>query len=125
MEMTLFLISLALCFVLTVGQEVIPIAPTDAQDTCRFGFQTRGAHDWIPYVNETSDGVRGEVKWQVILDQFDYTNLIGPGTPIGPWQVRDFDGDSITVCVACVVPSNFHWTMQVQIMIIVEPSCHK
>lgn len=96
MKMTLFLISLALCFVLTVGQ----IAPMDAEDTCRFGFRTRGAHDWIPYVNETSDGVRGEVKWQIILDQFDYTNLIGPGTPIGPWQVRDFDGDRITVRVA-------------------------
>ena len=80
----------------------------DASNTCRtnfnFNFNFRGAHDWIPYVNDTSDGVRGQVKWQVLLDQYDYENLIGPGLfPASPWEARDVDGDGVQVCIACVV----------------------
>jgi hypothetical protein len=92
MEVTLFLLSIVPCFALVMGQ---PVAPMDADNTCRTNFMFRPAHDWIPYVNDTSDGVRGQVKWQVLLDQFDYENLIGPG----PWEPRDVDGDSIQVCV--------------------------
>ena len=93
MEMALFLLSIALCFSLTMGQ--IQVAPEDVDTICRTFFLYRGAHDWIPYVNDTSDGVRGEVKWQVLLDQNDYENIIG--TPSSPWEVRDFDGDNIQV----------------------------
>ena len=49
-------------------------------------------------MNDTSDGVRGEVKWQVLLDQFDYQNLIGTNlSPPSPWEVQDFDGDGLQV----------------------------
>ena len=103
MEVTLFLLSIALCFSLTMAQGQIPVAPEDAQTVCRTFFQYRGAHDWIPYVNDTSNGVRGEVKWQVLLDQYDYQNLVGAGSPPSPWEVRDFDGDNLQVRIACVV----------------------
>ena len=93
MKVTLFVLNIVPCFAL-VGQSV---APMDASSTCRTDFRFRGAHDWIPYVNDTSDGVRGQVKWQVLLDQYDYENLIGP------WEARDVDGDGVQVCIACVV----------------------
>ena len=102
MEVTLFILSIVPCFALVVGQ--IPVAPMDASTTCRTNFMFHEAHDWIPYVNDTSDGVRGQVKWQVLLDQYDYENLIGPGlNPASPWEARDVDGDGIQVSIACVV----------------------
>ena len=48
-------------------------------------------------MNDTSDGVRGEVKWQVILDQYDYQNILGTDFPPGVWTERDFDGDGVQV----------------------------
>ena len=102
MEVTLFILSIVPCFALVVGQ--IPVAPMDASTTCRTNFMFHEAHDWIPYVNDTSDGVRGQVKWQVLLDQYDYENLIGPGLiPASPWEARDVDGDGVQVSIACVV----------------------
>ena len=96
MEVTLFLLSIVPCLTLVMGQ--IPVAPMDVLPTCRTNFNFRGAHDWIPFVNDTSDGVRGQVKWQVLLDQYDYENLLGPGLiPASPWEARDVDGDTIQV----------------------------
>ena len=83
----------------------IQVAPEDVQTICRTSFEYRGPHDWIPYVNDTSVGVRGEVKWQVLLDNYDYQNLIGTNIfPPSVWEVWDFDGDGIEVCIgiACV-----------------------
>ena len=93
--MICFLLSI-LCFALAKGQT--PVAPGDAQISCRTDFRYRRAHDWIPYVNDTSVGVRGEVKWQVLLDQYDYQNIIGPNQiPPSPWEIRDIDGDGVQV----------------------------
>ena len=75
-------------------------APGDLQEICRTNFRYRVAHDWIPYVNDTSVGVRSEVKWQVLLDQYDYQNLLGSGQiPSSVWLNRDVDGDGLQVCV--------------------------
>ena len=115
MEVTLFLLSVVPCFALVVGQ--IPVAPMDASSTCRTNFMFRGAHDWIPYVNDTSDGVRGQVKWQVLLDQYDYENLIGPGFPASPWEARDVDGDGVQV--ACVVPSIIYIFCHTSVLVLV------
>ena len=91
MKSTLFLLSI--CITLIMGQ-----APGDFQTICRNSFQYRGIHDWIPYVNDTSDGVRGEVKWQVLLDQYDYQNILGENLfPPSPWEGRDFDGGGLQV----------------------------
>ena len=71
---------------------VLGQAPGDFSLTCRTHFRYRGFHDWIPYVNDTAVGVRGDVKWQVIVDQFDYENILGEGVLAGVWTARDFDG---------------------------------
>ena len=64
------------------------IAPDDRHSICRTNFRYRAAHDWIPYANYTSSGT-----WKVLLDQYDYQNLLGAGTPAGVWTGRDIDGD--------------------------------
>ena len=60
-------------------------------------FRYRVAHDWIPYANDTSSGT-----WKVLLDQYDYQNLLGGGTPAGVWSTEQFspdrDGRQVTVC---------------------------
>ena len=74
-------------------------APGDFQEICHTDFRYRVHHDWIPYVNETSVGVRGDVKWQVLVDQYDYRNILGPSNiPPGVWMNRDVDGDGLQVC---------------------------
>ena len=96
MEVTLFLLSI-IYFAVVMGQG--PVAPGDFQPICRIDFRYREAHDWIPYVNPTSVGMRGEVRWQVLVDQYDYQNLIEPDqTPPSPWETRDIDGDGLQVC---------------------------
>ena len=95
MEVILFLLSM--CFTLIVGQ-----APRDFQEICRTDFRYRTVHDWIPYVNDTSVGVRGDVKWQVLIDQYDYQNLLGASQiPASVWLNRDIDGDGLQVCMYC------------------------
>ena len=64
------------------------IAPDDRHDICRTNFRYRVAHDWIPYANDTSSGT-----WKVLLDQYDYQNILGTGIPSGVWTERDIDGD--------------------------------
>ena len=86
----LILFLLSMCFTLIVGQ-----APGDFQEICCADFRYRKLHDWIPYVNDTSVGVRGDVKWQVLIDQYDYQNLLGTGQiPASVWrsQLRMCDG---------------------------------
>ena len=87
--MKLAIILCCLCFVLVSGQ-----APDDFSRDCRTNFRYRGSHDWIPYVNDTAVGNRGDMKWQVLLDQFDYQTLLQSGVI---WTVRDFDGDGLQV----------------------------
>ena len=65
------------------------IAPDDRQDVCRTNFRYRVAHDWIPYANDTSSGT-----WKVLLDQYDYQNLLGGGMPPGVWSAGEFSPDS-------------------------------
>ena len=92
MKVVLFILGINFAFI--SGQ-----APKDAQQLCRTDFRYRRAHDWIPYVNDTSVGVSGDVKWQILLDQYDYENLVGDGlTPPSPWTTKDFDGDTYQVC---------------------------
>ena len=69
---------LAMWFMLINGQ-----APGDFQELCRTDFRYRVVHDWIPYVNDTSVGVRGDVKWQIFVDQNDYQHLVGDTIPAG------------------------------------------
>ena len=76
-----------LCLRLVLGQ-----APGDFSEDCRINFRYRQFHDWIPYANDTAVGARGDVKWQVILDQYDYANILGETFPPGVWTARDFDG---------------------------------
>ena len=84
---------LSMCLIHINGQ-----APGDAQSICRTSFRYRTQHDWIPYVNDTSVGVLGLVKWQVLLDQYDYQQILGQTTiPHGVWTSRDFDGDHAKV----------------------------
>ena len=91
LEQTIFILIMCSVFLLIKGQ-----APADRQDICRTDFRYYdGLHDWIPYVNDTSDGVRGDVKWQVLLDQYDYQHIVGENNiPSGVWTERDFDGDN-------------------------------
>lgn len=93
MRETTFL--LAMCFTLINGQ-----APGDVNEICRTNFRYRVNHDWIPYVNETSDGVRGDVKWQILIDQYDYQNILGnTRIPPGVWMQSDVDGDGVQVYI--------------------------
>ena len=64
------------------------IAPDDRHHICRTNFRYRTAHDWIPYANATSSGT-----WKVLIDQHDYQNVLGAGSPPGAWTGRDSDGD--------------------------------
>ena len=88
--MNLAIILCCLSIVLVGGQ-----APDDFSQDCRTNFLYREPHDWIPYVNDTAVGNRGDVKWQVLLDQFDYQTLLPQSGVI--WTVRDFDGDGLQV----------------------------
>ena len=92
MKVTIFILIKCCVFLLIKGQ-----APGDSQDICRTDFRHRTPHDWIPYANDTSVGVRGDVKWQVLLDQYDYQNILGSGIPPGVWTARDVDGDGVQV----------------------------
>ena len=84
---------LLLDVVLVFGQ-----APGDSQDICRTNYRYRVLHDWIPYVNDTAVGVRGDVKWQVLVDQYDYQHILGQASiPPGVWLQRDIDGDGVQV----------------------------
>ena len=105
MMLTTFLFNI--CFAsLVLGQ-----APGDFHSICRTNFRYRGQHDWIPYVNDTSDGVRGEVKWQVILDQYDYQNILGSGFSRGVWTGGDFDRDGVQVWRNWCIHSRANWKM--------------
>ena len=64
------------------------VAPHDRHYICRTDFRYRAAHDWIPYANNTSSGT-----WKVVIDQYDYQNLLGTGIPPGVWTRRDIDRD--------------------------------
>ena len=64
------------------------VAPDDRHDICRTDFRYRLAHDWIPYANDTSSGT-----WKVLIDQYDYQNLLGTGIPPGVWTGQNIDGD--------------------------------
>ena len=64
------------------------IAPDDHHSICRVHFRYRVAHDWIPYANDTSSGT-----WKVLIDQYDYQNLLGTGIPPGVWKGKNVDGD--------------------------------
>ena len=72
MKLTIFLLSM--CFTIIVEQ-----ALGDFQEICRTDFRYRIVHNWILYVNDTSVGVRSEVKWQILIDQYNYQNLLGAG----------------------------------------------
>ena len=73
---------------------VLGQAPGDFQDICRTDFRYRALHDWIPYVKNTTVGVRGDVKWQILVDQNDYQSILNTGVGPSPvWISRDFDGD--------------------------------
>ena len=88
MKATVFLI--AVTIMLVSGQ-----APNDIDETCRRDHPYNLHHHWIPYVNDTAVGIRGNVKWQVILDQYDYLNILGQ--PGALWTSMDFDGDGLQV----------------------------
>ena len=88
---------------------VLGQAPGDFSSTCRTHFRYRGFHDWIPHVNDTAVGVRGDVKWQVIVDQFDYENILGEGVLAGVWTARDFDGGGGQVNVVRNIASQGFW----------------
>ena len=68
------------------------IASGDYSPICRTDFRYRLAHDWIPYANDTSSGT-----WKVLIDQYDYQNLEGPGIPPGVWSALDVDNDGLCV----------------------------
>ena len=73
---------------------VLGQAPGDFQDLCRTDYRYRTLHDWIPYVNDTTVGVRGDVKWQILVDQNDYQHILGTGVGSSPvWMRRDVDRD--------------------------------
>ena len=67
------------------------IAPYDRHNICRTNFRYRVAHDWIPYANDTSTS---SGTWKVLLDQYDYQNLVDAGTPAGVWSAGQFSPDS-------------------------------
>ena len=88
MKVAIFLLTASL-IQLAFGQ-----APQDFHEICRTDFRYRTLHDWIPYVNDTTIGVCGDVKWQVLVDQNDYQHVLGGITiPPGVWTGRDVDGD--------------------------------
>ena len=89
MKVTIFILIKCCVFLLINGQ----LAPGDHHNICRTDFRYRTPHDWIPYANDTSVGIRGDVKWQVLLDQYDYQHILGTGIPPGVWTARDVDGD--------------------------------
>ena len=77
-----------LVFLIQLVLQTISTAPDDRHLICRTDFRYRSAHDWIPYANDTSSGT-----WKVLIDQYDYQNLIGPGIPPGVWTAFDADMD--------------------------------
>ena len=85
-------------------------APGDVDTSCRTNRFNRAHYNWIPYVQDTSVGVRGQVKWQVLIDQYDYQNLLGEFViPSGVWSAKDVDGTgrqvtitSLAGCHACL-----------------------
>ena len=81
---------------------VLGQAPGDFQELCRTDFRYRPNHDWIPYVNDTTVGVRGDVKWKILVDQHDYQKILNTGVGTAPvWTRRDVDGDGRRVCINC------------------------
>ena len=79
---------------------VLGQAPGDFQQICRTDFRYRPLHDWIPYVNDTTVGVRGHVKWQILVDQNDYQRILETGVGSSPvWMGRDVDGDGRQVAM--------------------------
>ena len=95
MKRSILFVFISICFVLINAQ-----APGDFSDNCRTDFYYYAAHNWIPYVQDISVGVRGQVKWQLLIDQYDYINLLG-SEELFPrvWTARDFDGDAVSVCI--------------------------
>ena len=80
--------------VVSLMQLVFGQAPGDFQDICRTDFRYHTLHDWIPYVKDTTVGVRGDAKWQILLDQNDYQYILNQGIGSSPvWMTRDIDGD--------------------------------
>ena len=78
------------CLIFIITTWVVrAIAPNDRHDICRTNFRYRVAHDWIPYTNDTSSGT-----WKVLLDQYDYQNLLDGSTPAGVWSAEQFSPDS-------------------------------
>ena len=96
-------ITMNLLILLLVHVDVLLVwgqAPGDFQGICRTDFRYRIVHDWIPYVNDTADGIRGDVKWQVLIDQYDYQNILGEiSIPPGVWTEKDLDGDNRKVWI--------------------------
>ena len=87
--------SVAICYALFVNILVIrplcsALAPDDYNAICRTNFRYRVAHDWIPYANDSSIAT----AWKVLIDQYDYQNLVGAGTPAGVWSAMQFSPDS-------------------------------
>ena len=84
------------CAFLVVGQ-----APGDFQEICRTDFRYRMLHDWIPYVNDTTIGVCGDVEWKILVDQNDYQHILGTSVGSSPvWMRRDIDGDGRQVRIS-------------------------
>ena len=81
--------------VLTQLSAVHSSCPEDYHGICRSDFRYRVTHDWIPYANATgADGI----KWRVIIDQYDYQNLLGESSiPPGVWKAVDQDKDGVGV----------------------------
>ena len=86
--------------VISLMQLVFGQAPGDFHKICRTDFRYRMPHDWIPYVNDTTVGVRGDVKWQILVDQNDYQHILRRGVGSSPvWKRRDIDGDGLQVWI--------------------------
>ena len=88
-------VAVGLVFLFQLVLQTDGVAPDDYSGICRTSYLYRGAHDWIPYANNTSNGT-----WKVLIDQYDYQNLIGH---LGVWSTLDADTqptpDGKTVCV--------------------------
>lgn len=69
--------------------------PGDFHSICHTDFRYKVPHDWIPYASDSSeDGIR----WRMVIDQFDYQNIIGEfSIPEGVWKAVDHDGDGLGV----------------------------
>ena len=65
-------------------------------ETCRTNFRYRSHHDWIPYANGSSEN---GIKWRVLVDQYDYQNVVGFTFPPSVWKNIDEDGDSRGVSI--------------------------